>query len=233
MASSGASHLSIAQPPATLRDVVQEKMRSAIIAGHFEPGERLVERALCDQLGVSRTVIRETIRYLEAEGLVTTVANRGPIVARMTWDDTRQIYDIRKLLETSAAQACAGRTDAAFEKSLRKALRRLGDAYSKGGSDTLLAATSDLYKLIFDRAGHDIAWETVQRLNGRISRLRAMTLASVDRHKSGFAHMQSICDAILSGDPDATRTAVHAHIDDARAIAKRALHDGGAVQNDN
>lgn len=59
----------IDKAPQTLRDIVQERMREAIIDGHFAPGERLVERPLCDQLGVSRTVVRETIRYLEAEGL--------------------------------------------------------------------------------------------------------------------------------------------------------------------
>jgi len=67
--------------PQTLRDIVQAKMRDAIMAGHFAPGERLVERPLCEQLGVSRTVVRETIRYLEAEGLVETIPHKGPIVA--------------------------------------------------------------------------------------------------------------------------------------------------------
>ena len=85
------AQLKIEQPPATLREIVQEKMRDAIISGLFSPGERLVERPLCDQLGVSRTVIRETIRYLEAEGLVEILPNRGPIVAQLSWDDARQI----------------------------------------------------------------------------------------------------------------------------------------------
>lgn len=73
----------IEHPPATLRDMVQQRMREAIIEGHFKPGERLVERPLCKQLGVSRTVIRETIRFLEAEGLVDILPGRGPIVAVM------------------------------------------------------------------------------------------------------------------------------------------------------
>lgn len=97
----------IDQPPQTLRDIVQERMREAIIAGQFAPGERLVERPLCDQLGVSRTVVRETIRYLEAEGLVEILPGKGPIVAQLSWEDARQIYDIRQMLETAAATACA------------------------------------------------------------------------------------------------------------------------------
>ena len=86
----------IEHAPQTLRDIVQERMRTAIIEGHFAPGERLVERPLCDQLGVSRTVIRETIRYLEAEGLVEIIPNRGPIVALLDWGQAEQIYAIRE-----------------------------------------------------------------------------------------------------------------------------------------
>ncbi|WP_405117456.1 GntR family transcriptional regulator [Phaeobacter sp. BS23] len=93
----------IDKAPQTLRDIVQDRMREAIIDGHFAPGERLVERPLCDQLGVSRTVVRETIRYLEAEGLVEIIPNRGPVVARLSWDQARQIYDVRRQLEGSAA----------------------------------------------------------------------------------------------------------------------------------
>ncbi|WP_374636915.1 GntR family transcriptional regulator, partial [Paracoccus sp. (in: a-proteobacteria)] len=91
----------IEQQPTTLRDVVLDRLRDAIIGGIFKPGDRLVERVLCEQLGVSRTVVRETLRYLDAEGLVEHIPNKGPIVARMTWDDARQIYDIRRKLETA------------------------------------------------------------------------------------------------------------------------------------
>ena len=89
------SGLKIANPPATLREIALEKLRDAIIGGLFEPGQRLVERTLCDHLGVSRTVIREVIRHLESEGLVEVIANQGPAVARLDWETARQIYDIR------------------------------------------------------------------------------------------------------------------------------------------
>ena len=70
-------------------------------------GRTLVERTLCDQLGVSRSVVREAIRYLEAEGLVEIMPNKGPMVARMDWAQAEQIYEIRQLLEQNAAAACA------------------------------------------------------------------------------------------------------------------------------
>lgn len=213
----------IEQPPQTLRDMVQERLRNAIIEGHFKPRERLVERPLCDQLGVSRTVVRETIRYLEAEGLVEILPGRGPIVAAMSWHDARQIYDIRRMLETAAARKCASQITHARAERLQSALSRLHIALSDPKPGSLIGATSDFYEEIFDGAGHHVAWEIVQRLNGRISRLRMMTLSSSNRSKPGRDHMQSICDAIVSGDEDAAAHAIEHHLDDTMAIAERLL----------
>lgn len=213
----------IEQPPATLRDMVQDRLRDAIIEGHFKPGERLVERPLCDQLGVSRTVVRETIRYLEAEGLVEILPGRGPIVAPMNWTDAQQIYDIRRMLETAAARKCADEITEYRAAKLRAALDRLKQAFTGTTPGGLFGATSDFYAEIFDGAGHNVAWEIVQRLNGRISRLRMMTLSSTDRMRPGPAHMQSICDAIVSGNANAAAKAIHDHLDDTTAIAERLL----------
>ncbi|MEM7472731.1 MAG: GntR family transcriptional regulator [Pseudomonadota bacterium] len=213
----------IEKAPQTLRDIVQDRMREAIIDGHFAPGARLVERPLCDQLGVSRTVIRETIRYLEAEGLVEIVPNRGPIVATLSWDQARQIYDIRRQLEAAAVEAVTGHHSTAFAADLSGAL----DALRRSMDDlvwlTLLRATTRFYELIFLEAGHEIAWDVVQRLNGRISRLRALTLSAKDRTTPGIDHMIAIHDAILAGDPAVARRAVEAHIDDAAQTAERYL----------
>ncbi|WP_432448106.1 GntR family transcriptional regulator [Aliiroseovarius marinus] len=215
----------ISQPPATLRDMVQDRMREAIIEGHFAPGDRLVERPLCEQLGVSRTVIRETIRYLEAEGLVEIVPGRGPIVARMSWDNARQIYEIRRVLETAAARACAQNISSQRANALRAALSSLKDALEQNQPGALFRATSAFYSEIFEGAGHHVAWEIVERLNGRISRLRRMTLSSTDRDRPGPDHMQAICDAICAGDADAAAMAVARHLDDTAAIAARLLNE--------
>lgn len=222
----------IENTPQTLRDIVQDRMRAAIIEGHFAPGERLVERPLCDQLGVSRTVIRETIRFLEAEGLVEILPNRGPIVARLDWGQAKQIYDIRRQLEGAAAAACADEYDAAFAQALGDALAALQTATKEAEWTALLRASTGFYEVIFAQAGHSVAWEIVQRLNGRISRLRTLTLSVADRPRPGIHHMTAIHDAILSGNRKAARQAVQAHLKDAAKIAKQFLKDepqGGAV----
>lgn len=215
--------LRIDQPPATLRALAVDRLRGAIIAGRFQGGDRLVERTLCDQLGVSRSVVREVIRTLEAEGLVETLGRQGPVVARLDWPQARQIYDIRRLLEAEAASESAARADEAVKAQLRAALADLETAFAGAAPQALYAATTAFYEVIFTSAGHDIAWEIVQRLNGRISRLRAMTLATQNRRTSGPAHMARIAEAICANDPAAAAKAVRDHLKDAAEIARTLL----------
>lgn len=222
--------LRIEHVPQTLRELAVERLRSAIMAGHFPSGQRLVERALVDQLGVSRSVIREAIRYLEAEGLVEILPRQGPVVATLDWDKARQIYDIRLRLEAAAAADCARLLDGAARGRLQAALTQLQQAFSSADRQVLYDATTRFYEAIFASAGHHIAWEIVQRLNGRISRLRALTLASTDRHVSGQARMQRIAEAILARDPEAAASAVEAHLTEAAAIASRLLQDADSGQ---
>src|SRR5687768_10346139 len=84
------------------RDLVLRKLRDAILSGLFQPGQRLLERELVEQMGVSRTPIREALRKLELEGLVTTVPYKGPIVTLPTLEDARQLYEVRAALEGEA-----------------------------------------------------------------------------------------------------------------------------------
>lgn len=214
--------LRIDRPPQTLRGIALDRLRGAIIAGRFPGGARLVERTLCDQLGVSRSVVREVIRVLETEGLVETLANRGPVVARLDWDQARQVYDIRRQLEGRAAEACARVADAGVDRALAEALATI----RAGGEDRLFAATTRFYEVIFTAAGHHIAWEIVQRLNGRISRLRALTLAAAERAVPGPERMARIAAAIAARDGAAARRAVEEHLDEAAALARRALEVG-------
>ncbi|WP_135449854.1 GntR family transcriptional regulator [Tabrizicola caldifontis] len=215
--------LRINHAPTTLRELAVGRLRQAIVEGRFPGGHRLVERTLCDQLGVSRSVVREAIRYLEAEGLVEILPRVGPVVATLDWPRARQIYDIRRLLEADAAAACARRADDSVKQRLRSALARIRAAFAGAPPAELLAATTAFYEVIFTAAGHDIAWEIVQRLNGRISRLRALTLASSDRSTSGQAHMERICDAICSGNAAAAARAVNDHLRDAAEVARKSL----------
>src|ERR1700692_1699988 len=88
--------------PVSVQSQVVAKLREAIFSGIFGPGEKLSEPALCRDLGVSRTSIREALRSLAAEKLVTIVPNRGPSITRISWEEDDAIYQGRALLEGEA-----------------------------------------------------------------------------------------------------------------------------------
>ncbi|PZQ50114.1 MAG: GntR family transcriptional regulator [Rhodovulum sulfidophilum] len=214
--------LRIETPPTTLRAMALERLRRAIISGMFKPGQRLVERVLCEQLGVSRSVIREVIRHLDAEGLVTT-EGQGPMVARVTLEDARQIYDIRAALESAAVEACARVADAKVKAELRAAIEAIETRAAAPDLMGVLEATERFHGTVFAAGGHPIAGEIVRRLNGRIAQLRVLTLGTEGRMVSGPVRLREIFEAIARNDPEAAGAACRTQIREAYAIAERAL----------
>ena len=215
--------------PKTLKEAALESLRNAITLGEFAPGERLVERVLSERLGVSRTVVRECVRHLESERLVTTVPNAGPSVARLKPAEVAELYDIRAMIESEAIRACARRADKdalAELKTLRDAIQK---ALAKGDVIAALEDTTRFYEVIFLAGGKPVSWDLVERLNGRIGRLRAMTLMSKGRAKTGPANLTRILDAIAKGDARAAGKACEVHIAEAKAIALQLLKDQPAA----
>ena len=92
-----------------LREIVFETLREAIITGVLKPGERLMEVQLAEEMGVSRTPVREAIRKLELEGFVVMVARKGAYVAGISLKDVTDVFEIRAALEGLAACLAAGR----------------------------------------------------------------------------------------------------------------------------
>ncbi|WP_380178468.1 GntR family transcriptional regulator [Kalamiella sp. sgz302252] len=218
-----ASHSLKIETTPTLRELALAKVRQAIISGYFQAGDRLVERSLCDELGVSRTVVREVIRYLEAEGLIENLPKKGPIVAILTWQTAEQIYAIRLLLEQEAARDCALMATAKDKKSLHQKLLRIAKASEDQDDIERVEASQAFYETLFSIARHSIAWEIVQRLNSRISRLRALTLRSPERQVAGFERMSRIYEAIEENNPEQAKEAVKQHLTEAASLAKSIL----------
>src|SRR5438445_7587472 len=95
----------------TVRSMVTQKLREAIMSGTLKPGQRLIERELCEMTGVSRPSIREALRALEADGLVNTVPHRGPVVSTIILEEAKQHYAARVVLEGIAGHECARKYD--------------------------------------------------------------------------------------------------------------------------
>ena len=215
--------LRVTRPSKTLRELALDKMRGAILDMHFKAGERLVERDLCEQLGVSRTIVREVLRHLELEGLVAILPNRGPIVAETTPEEARQIYEIRGVLEGIAAKACAEAKDLATAERLDIVLSDIRRAYARGDLSQVLAETREFYRTLFAASGRNVAWGIVNSITVRINHLRSMTIKTSGRDKDGPAEMQRLIDAIRAGDGQAAQEAAVAHISNASAIAAKLL----------
>lgn len=207
----------------TLRTLALERMREAIMDFHFQPGERLVERPLCDQLGVSRSVVREVLRQLEAEGLVQMIPGHGPAVAKPDLGRTDEIYELRALLEGIAARACAMSATDEQIAFLDAALTNLFEAWASGVPVAVMRATSKFYEALFEAADKRIAWEIVSGLNVRINQLRSMTITSTNRREPAVGEMTAIMNAIKSRDPDKAEAAARHHVEQAWSIAQQLL----------
>jgi DNA-binding GntR family transcriptional regulator len=214
-----ASSLRVDRAIKTLRELALEKMRDAILVQRFKPGDRLLERTLCEELGVSRTIVREVLRHLEAEGLVATIPHQGPRVARIDVDAAAQIYELRAVLEAVAARACAERASPQDLARLGDALARIERGFAARDVPSILRATSEFYEVMFLSGGKTIAWTIVQTLNARINHLRAMTISSPGRHAQGPREMHRIFGALRARDPAGAEQACLDHVRAAAAIA--------------
>src|SRR5690606_9926532 len=120
-------------------------LREAILSGYFRPGQRLIEADLCELMRVSRTSVREALRRLEAEKLITIVPNRGPSVTEITWDEAKEIYHVRAILEGEAAALMAARVTPADRSEMQAALAAFVQADENDDAIGRLTATSRFY----------------------------------------------------------------------------------------
>lgn len=207
----------------TLRELTLEKVRSAIFTQYFRPGQRLVERTLGEELGVSRTVVREVLRHLETEGLVQSVPQHGPVVATIDADTTRQIYELRALLEGHAAAACALRRDEDAIAHMSGNLKRIEAAFASNDFQAVMEQTGLFYSTMFQAAGDTVAWGIVNSLNARINRLRVITISSKQRGSAAPGEMYRLLSAIREQQPEEAQAAAQAHVKNAQAIAMASL----------
>jgi DNA-binding GntR family transcriptional regulator len=197
-----------------------EKLRAAILAGVFKPGDRLVETDLCAQLGVSRPSVREALRSLEAEGLVNIVPNRGPQIPVLTWQQAEEIYQVRVLLEGEAAALCAKRGRREHIDGMRAALAAFEKAVRQDDGAGRLSATADFYRIMQQGAGNSLIDDLLRRLLARINFLRAQSMSRAGRAKFSLREMRAIFQAIAKGDGKAARRAAEVHVKNASAAAR-------------
>ena len=188
-----------------LRDVVFNTLRAAILKGELKPGERLMEIALADKLGVSRTPIREAIRKLELEGLVVMAPRKGAKVASITERDLNDVLEVRKGMEVLAVSlACQRITKEDLDK-LEEIEGRF-QAQIEAGNLTELAE--------IDVEFHDTIYKATN--NQRLKDI-AVRRTLAEEHRS-------ICEALRAGDETKALDFIRVHIDNQQKAIIRGLN---------
>jgi DNA-binding GntR family transcriptional regulator len=150
-------------PPSrqTAREVVAGYLRTEILRGGLEPGERLAVAELAEELNVSQTPVREALQQLTADGLVQSSAFRGAHVARLSADEYEEIFLMRVPLEGLAAELGAERIDADGIKRMRNALARMKEAAGRSDVDDFLQADREFHREHFLASGRDSLWNRI------------------------------------------------------------------------
>lgn len=215
----------VAGTTTTTRERTIAALRKAILDQHFKPGDRLVERELCDLTGVSRTSLREALRHLEAEGLVQNIPHKGTVVATVTVEDARQIYQLRGAVEGLVGRLFAERATAKEVAELAAAAKRYEGAIKTRDVDTVLEALTTFYDIMFDGCGNDLAASMIRSLRARMQYLRTATTLSYtgeDQRRSA-ENFRRIVSAVRARDPDAAAAACVAQVEHAGALALEVL----------
>lgn len=195
-----------------LRDVVFNILRQAIITGEFAPGERLMEIALAERLGVSRTPVREAIRKLELEGLVVMIPRKGAEVARITEKDLRDILDVRCALEELSASLAAEKINDEQKKELKIALIAFEKAIKSGDTAEIADKDMDFHDVIFDIADNPRLTTIANNLRELIYRYRLEYVKDFDYHDTLIHEHRQLTEAILNHHADNARHIMKTHI---------------------
>lgn len=206
--------------PLTVQRQTADKLRDAILSGHFKPGERLVESGLCTMMNVSRTSIREALRRLEAEKLIVITPNKGPSVAAITWEEAEEIYHVRAMLEAEAAAQFARRATVADVKKMRKALEAFTKAAESNDAMGRLEATSRFYEVMLAGCGNRIISELLAGLVARVNFLRARSMSRPGRARHSVIELRRILSAVEKKDAAAAGAAAVEHVVAACAAAR-------------
>lgn len=195
-----------------LRDVVFNTLREAILKGDLEPGERLMEIKLANQLGVSRTPIREAIRKLELEGLVVMMPRRGAEVACITEKDLKDVLEVRTSLEELAAELACERITQEELKDLSLALEQFYKVIQ--GSDIAEIAACDVrfHDIIFAATKNIRLTQILNNLREQMYRYRFEYLKDTTTHERLYDEHKMIYQALCDRNKEQALQLIKAHI---------------------
>ena len=213
--------------PPSLRDQVADRLRASIVDGTLKPGTRLVERELCEQMGVSRPSVREAMRQLENEGLITNLPNRGPIVTTVSQQAAANIYEVRSALESLAARLFARNASKEQMEAIRQCCDELQNVPKNAPALEYLAVKDRFYAILLEGTGNDFLIHLGGMTLRRFYQLRNISVAKTDRADQSRSEVKKLVKALLARDEEAAAKACADHVHNTAVAVARALQKFG------
>lgn len=196
-----------------LRDVVFNTLRKAILTGELKPGERLLEIHLANQLGVSRTPIREAIRKLELEGLVIMMPRRGAEVAQITEKSLRDVLEVRRALDVLCAELACERITEEEKQQLKAACDEFEKATATSDATIIAAADVALHDIIVVATRNQRLIQLINNLSEQMYRYRFEYIKDENQHNNLVEEHRMIYESIVRCDKEGAAKAAKLHID--------------------
>lgn len=204
-----------------LRDVVFNTLRQGILKGELAPGERLMEVALAERLGVSRTPIREAIRKLELEGLVIMIPRKGAEVASISEKSMRDVLEVRRALEELAVELACKRITQEQRDELKRAYRAF--ASSVDSKDLIGIAQKDeaFHDVIYHATQNQKLEQMINNLREQMYRYRLEYIKDADKRKILILEHERVLKAIRDRKVAEAKEAMREHIDNQEITVAR------------
>ena len=196
-----------------LRDVVSEALRQAIREGVLQPGERLMEIQLADELGVSRTPIREAIRKLELEGFVVMVPRRGTYVADISLKDVVQVFEIRSALEELAAGLAAERITPDELEELERILVEINDYIARDDFDKIVDADIRFHGILYKASLNNRLVDILRNLREQMLRFRSISMHYPGRLAATWEEHRQLVECIANRNSTQARKIAKKHME--------------------
>lgn len=215
-----------------LRDVVFHTLRDAILEGILPPGTRLMEIQISNQLGVSRTPVREAIHLLDMEGLVKTEARKGTIVAPIQASDLRDSLEVRKVLETLATvKACKNMDDQTI-RYLQKFEKKFEDALNENDIREAADVDAKFHGVIVETAHNRRLTQTVDKLSEEQYRYRLENLKDQEAFPSIIDEHRKLMKAFTEKDEDWAAAVIKRHIENQQKVVLKQIEKGQVPATD-
>lgn len=201
-----------------LREVIYETLREAIRSGVLEAGERLMEIQIAEELGVSRTPVREATRRLEAEGLVVMIPRRGTYVADMSLRDVSDVFEIREALEALAVGLAAKRITEDEMEELERMMVEFDEVVTRGDVDRLVELDIRFHAKIYEASRNVRLVSILSNLREQMTSFRMTSMSVPGRMKKTMEEHRAIVEALGERDAKEAAKVIRFHLSEAEGI---------------